>query len=305
MAKSLGQIHNVNSRAGPFTGVNQRYNIDLPGELTSQLQRMVRAGTFHKLVGIDITVDPSGLGPTQGGQVSGTIKYYLPTRGRCAAFRGAFKSMAEVMKTQGITMRDNELYDFKAPLNSDAVLNPTPMENQATLNGTDGLCLYNTAVPGASIFDVHNASVQPAVYSPASGVIFQEGFDTLLQGPGGTDFVLNDAVPYTGNHDTASLSVESIPFTCSYEPATATSSASTVKFSFRPDPALYIAILCGQMQIVIDEINLTGGATSVVLNVSSQVSGWKSIMGNPDKKPRKKKKVPWSQAQLRNFANRK
>ena len=57
MAKSLGQIHNVNIRAGPFTAVNQKYNCDLAAELTAQLQRMVRAGTYHKLVGVDMTLE--------------------------------------------------------------------------------------------------------------------------------------------------------------------------------------------------------------------------------------------------------
>jgi hypothetical protein len=62
-------------------------------------------------------------------------------------------------------------------------------------------------------------------------------------------------------------------------------------FSFRPDPALYVAILCGQLQIVIDEIDLPAGTPSVTLEVAAQVSGWKSIMGNPDKKKRSSKKM--------------
>lgn len=72
MAKSLGMIHNVNLRAGPFTAINQRYNIDLPGELTDQLQRMVRCGTFHKLVGLDMTAEFTGL-TSQSATVSGRI----------------------------------------------------------------------------------------------------------------------------------------------------------------------------------------------------------------------------------------
>lgn len=280
MAKSLGQIHNVNESAGPFTAVGEKYNVDLPGRLTEQLQRMVRAGTFHKLVGLDLTVNPSGVGPTQGGQISGRIRYFLPTKGRCAAFRGAFKSMAEIMKTQGITMRDNHMYDFKAPLNEFAALNT--FDNQATLDGLTGLCLTNTASPGAGIFEVHNSNVTP--FATTRPDIFSSGFDTVLQPSTGTDFVLNDTQPFTGNEMVAHDAYEEIPFVCSYEPATATASASSVAFSFRPDPALYVAVLCGQMQIVIDEINFVGGATNLVLNVSTQVSGWKSIMSNPDKK---------------------
>jgi hypothetical protein len=84
-------------------------------------------------------------------------------------------------------------------------------------------------------------------------------------------------------------SYEEIPFNVAFEPATATSGASTVDFQFRPDPALYVAVMCGQLQVVIDDINFTGpsgAAGSCQLNIATQVSGWKSIMGNPDKKRR-------------------
>lgn len=293
MAKSLGQIHTVNTNAGPFTAVNQKFNVDLPGELTDQLQRMVRAGTFHKLVGIDMTLNPTLFGPTQGATISGRLRYFVPTRGRCAAYRAAFKAMAEVMKQQGITMRDNKMYDFRAPLNEFSTVGSV-FPNQATLDGLTGLCLTNSATPGASIFGVHNAGVQP-VSTTSAADLFDEGFNTLLQArAGGTDFILNDALPFTGSALTASEEYEEIPFVVSYEPSTAISAASVVDYSFRPDPVLYIAILCGQIQVVVDEIALVGGATNAVLTTSFQVSGWKSIMGNPDKKPRKRMKAKTS-----------
>ena len=148
MAKSLGQIHVVNSIFPVNNTTGDKFNIDLPGQLTSQLQTMVRAGTYHKVVGIDMTLDTQGtLG---GGQVSGSILYYAPTHGRCSAYRAAFKSMAEVMKTQGISMRENRLYDFKAPINVAGTVNV--FQNQATLDGTNGLALNNTVNAGASIF---------------------------------------------------------------------------------------------------------------------------------------------------------
>lgn len=289
MAKSLGQIHNVNLRAGPFTAVNQRYNIDLPGELTDQLQRMVRAGTFHKLVGLDMTAEFTGL-TSQSATVSGRIRYFTPTRGRCEAFRAAFRSMAEVMKTQGISMRDNKMYDFRAPINNDATLNT--FNNRATLDGTNGLALTHPSVPGASIFGVHNEGVQPTSTTSA-GDVFTSGFDTILQGSGGTDFVLNDTLPFTGNPMNASEEYEEIPFTLSYIPTTGSPSyysGQVDMFSFRPDPALYLAILCGQLQIVIDTLDLGTGTPSVTLEVSAQVAGWKSIMGSPDSKKRSSKK---------------
>jgi len=283
MAKSLGQIHTVNT-VQTFSAVNQKQNIDLPGQLTEQLNRMVRAGTFHKVVGIDMTVNPTAVSPGFGGQISGRIRYFAPTRGRCAAFRHAFKATAEQMKTQGVSMRDNKLYDFRALLNDQGVLNTVP--NISTLDGVTALGL-RSSVAGASIFGVYNSGIQPVT---TGGDLFTAGFDTLLQGSGGTDFVLNDAQPYTGNPLSASLEYEEIPFACAYEPSTVGSSAETVTFQWRPDPALYLAVLCGQFQIVIDEINLVGGATGLALNVNTMVSGWKSIMGNPDKKPRRRSK---------------
>lgn len=280
MAKSLGQIHNVNFRAGGFSAINEKYNLDLAGELTSQLQRLVRAGTFHKVVGIDMTLETSGLA-TVGASVSGRIRYYTPTRGRCEAFRGAFRSAAELMKSQGVKMRDNKMYDFRAPLNDETTLNT--FANRATLDGTNGLALNHGTVSGASIFGVHNEGIQP-VSSTAAGDVFTSGFDTILQGAGGTDFILNDELPFTGNPLEASTEYEEIPFTLAYVPGAVGTSGQTVKFEFRPDPALYIAVMCGQMQIVIDELDYVGTPTNIVLEVSVQVAGWKSIMGNPDKR---------------------
>ena len=280
MAKSLGQIHNVNFRSGPFTAINEKFNLDLAGELTKQLQRMVRAGTFHKVVGIDMTLEPSGLA-TSGASISGHIRYYTPTRGRCEAFRGAFRSAAELMKSQGVKMRDNKMYDFRAPLNNETTLNT--FSNRATLDGTNGLALNHGTVSGASIFGVHNEGVQP-VSTTAAGDVFTSGFDTILQGSGGTDFILNDELPFTGNPLEASTDYEEIPFTLAYVPGAVGTSGQTVKFEFRPDPALYIAVMCGQMQIVIDEFDVVGTPTNIIIETSVQVAGWKSIMGNPDKR---------------------
>jgi len=290
MAKSLGQIHTVNT---PFSGinlVNEKFNIDLPGQLTEQLNRMVRAGTFHKVVGIDMTLNPVGVDPTSGGQVSGRLRYYAPTRGRCAAYRHAFKSTAEMMKTQGVSMRNNMLYDFRAPINNDLTVNTFP--NRSTLDGVNGLAL-NHPIPGASIFGVYNAGIQP-INTATSRPLFTAGFDTLLQGSGGTDFVLNDTQPYSGNNLSASLEYEEIPFAVSYEPSTVGAASSTVSFQWRPDPALYLAVLCGQLQVVIDEVNIVGPAASLKLDINTMVSGWKSIMGNPDKKPRRRMKAKTS-----------
>ncbi len=283
MAKSLGQIHIVNQNF-TISAAADKYNIDLPGELTNQLQTMVRAGTYHKVVGIDMTLKNTP-GLTGGGQVSGHLRYFAPTKGRCDAFRGAFRSMANVMKAQGLHMRDNPMYDFRAPINNDATVGPA-FENQATLDGSTGLALNHTTST-ASIFGVHNENQQPR-YTGTAGNLYNGGFKTLLQDPAvGTDFVLNDAVPYTGDRNFASQDYEEIPFVLSWTP---TSTDLAIEWMWRPDPALFLAVLCGQFQVVIDEIDKDGTVPSLDISIAVSVAGWKSIMGNPEKKRRTRRK---------------
>lgn len=285
-SKELGQIHTINtslefSTAQETTTPFVVGDIDVPAELTEQLQRMVRCGNYFKTVGIDLTLDLDST-LNESAVVSGFIRYYAPTRGRCEAFRGAFKAMADQMSIQGISMRDNLLYDFKAPINTEATAS---FRNQATLDGTNGLALNNTSNPGAGIFQVHNASVRP-VYEGSN--VFDEGFDTLLAAGGAkTDFVLNDVAPFTGNEHIASLDYETIPFQLAL--STTPDESATATFQWRPDPALYQAVLCGQYQVVFTDLQTESGTfppNLLNLNVAVMVSGWKSIMGNPDKKKR-------------------
>ncbi len=287
--KELGQIHTCNHSV-TVTGQGDTFNLDPAGVLTSQLQRIVRHGNFFKVVGIDIGVDTSTEGGRQGGgQVSGNLRYYAPTRGRCAAFRGAFKSMADYMKLQGISMRDNPMYDFRVPLNPQGV---NDLENQATLSGgssaTDGLFLSidgSGVGEGHGVFEIHNRSVQPQ-YTGTAGNLYQTGFDTLLQSnASGTDFVLNDTVPFTGNEQYADLQLEKIPFMISWTPD---STDMAIQFQWRPDPALYLAVMTGQFQLYVEEIDLDEGASGINLRIAIHIAGWKSIMGNPDKKRRRK-----------------
>lgn len=277
--KELGMIHTVNT-THEISASGQVSNIDLAGELTDQLNRMIRCGNYFKLVGIDMNLD--AIGTLGGGQISGHLRYYAPTKGRCAAFREAYKAMKNVMQMQGIETWTNPLYDFRAPLNDEtAVSGDYP--NQATLDGDRGLTL-NDSSTSSSIFGVYNESVRP-VYTSTADNLFGPGFKTVLSDlqTTPTDFVRHDAKPFTGNPDSASLEYEEIPFMISYTPDT---TDITVSVQWRPDPALYVAVLCGQLQIVVEELNKDGGADAVNLNVACHVSGWKSIMGNPDKKKR-------------------
>lgn len=280
-AKELGQIHTVNDiynlGSVPSGTIARRY--DLAGGLSDKLQRMVRQGNFFKLVGIDIAISPDVQGGSNGGTVSGYFRYYSPTKGRCAAFRHAFKAMADQMKMQGVPMRANANYDFRVALTDSATASPS-LINQASLDGTNGLAL-NAAVAGASVFGVYNKSVLPNLTTVPAGDLFDEGFDTLLQTGGAkTDFVLNDGTLFSGNEHTADLSYERIPFQISYDP----NGATTTVFEWRPDPALYVSIMTGNLEMVVEDITLSGTATQLRMDVSLYISGWKSIMGNPGKK---------------------
>jgi len=282
MPKSLGQIHTVNTTKFNIVDTSARHRIDLPGDLSLQLQKMVRAGNFFKLVGIDLSINPS-VTIQSGGRLSGFFRYYAPTRGRCAAYRNAFKAMANQMKIQGLSMRDNALYDFRVALSNDGSGGINALRNQATLDGTTGLAMNDTANPGADIFAVYNESVEP-FFTAAPSAQFKEGFDTLLQTSSGTDFVLNDDVMYRGNDHLANDQYEEIPFEVSW------SNSAVTNFQWRPDPALYIAILGGQLEMIIDSFETDTGTTLLNLDMNFMVAGWKSIMGNPDKKKSSSKK---------------
>ena len=274
MAKSLGQLHTVNKLL-TVTGSNQQFDIDFSGELTKQLQRMIRQGQFYKLVGIDMSM--TTVGETGGGQVSGYIRYYAPTKGRCDAYKNAFKAMKSVMDFQGIKYQNNKLYDFRCAFNDDS----PPFANWSTLDGANGLRLYSTTDEKRSVFSVHNDTVTPT-YEGTTGDLFDSGFDTIInEGASATDFVINDTIPYSGNHMFAETEWEYIPFTLSWTPDT---TDLAVKFQWRPDPALYLAVMCGLMQVQVEELNKDGGAPGVEIACAFTISGWKSIMGNPTKK---------------------
>ncbi len=310
MAKELGMIHTIN-KSYDILGAAENSTpfllakVDVPGELTEQLQRTVRAGCYYKTVGIDIAL---GLDQdlTQSATVAGSIRYYAPTKGRCEAFRGAFKAMADQMQIQGISMRDNPLYDFRVPLTNTVPLASGTFPNQATLDGTTGLAFNDTATDGVGVFQVHNSGVRPQ-YDGTATDAFSTGFRTLLDGgTTRTDFVLNDTVPFTGNHNIASTDYESIPFqlVLSTDPNVSTTST----FQFRPDPALYIAVLSGQFEIIIDDFDIGSlgvGLNKVQLDIAVMVSGWKSIMGNPDKKKARLSRAQVMSSNLKSFGKRK
>jgi len=279
-AKELGQIHTVeytysvssadnNDLVGPFP-------LDLSEELSNQLQRLIRQGQYFKVVGIDMALSPL---VGAAGSVTGYLRYYAPTRQRCAAYRAAFKSMAELMDTQGVSMRNNAQYDFRVALTNNPSLGST-YRNNATMDGVNGLALNHATTAGASVFGVYNESVEPTTTGAPT---FSEGFDTILaSGAAKTDFVLANTSLFSGNEHEAGLEFDDIPFTLAYG-----GGETTVSFQWRPDPALYTAVMCGLFELFIEDCS---SPTDLELDISVMVSGWKSIMGNPDKKKKSSKK---------------
>lgn len=289
MAKSLGQIHTVNLIRTNVTSTADRYRVDLSGELTKQLQRQIRQGQYYKLVGLDMSIQTNA--PSAGGKISGFFRYYAPTMGRCAAYRAAFKAMADTMKLSGINMRDNAMYDFRVPITNTTGGGIIPFANQATMAGAGQQLALNDVNPGRGVFQVYNQSVQPK-FTGTPADLFGEGFVNRFDSAGSpqTDFVVNDEALYTGNEHEASLEYELIPFEVAYSPNNVASGSVVTSFEFRPDPALYIAILTGQLDLILDDVTLDAGASSIDIQMAWHVAGWKSIMGNPKKKSSSKKR---------------
>ncbi len=273
-AKELGMIHTVNFNRRISASTTDELLLDLPGQLSEQLQRLIRQGQYFKVAGIDMSLQ--AVGGTTGASCTGLLKYYAPTKGRCAAYRAAFKAMAEAMKVQGITMRDNHFYDFKvSPRNSSLYLNN--MSNCASFDGVNELTLAGTAPNG--VFAVYNDGIQPVQLTST----FSEGFGVF--GNAGNDFVVNENQQgYTGTDGrVADDEFEEIPFNISYD---STNNVSAMTFQWRPDPALYLAVMCGAFEVQFDQVSVTG-STEIDLEISIMVAGWKSIMGNPDRKKRR------------------
>ena len=108
MAKSLGQIHTVNYILNNVSN-GDRFLMDLPGELSQQLQHRVRMlGTF-KVCGFDIGIVGSA------GAVTGRLRYYTPTQGRVEALKQAWQACKDMLKLNGVKYWNNLNYDFRTP----------------------------------------------------------------------------------------------------------------------------------------------------------------------------------------------
>ena len=306
MPKSLGQIHTVNyENLGPIES-DTEYLIDLAGELTKQLQHMVRAMSAFKLVGMDFALSqPTGSPDPVSCTVTGNVAFYAPTQGRVTALQMAYKSVRRMMKLSGVKPSDNITYDFRPPIADPASFeNGADFYNQASIED-NGLatCLANGPGGSSNIFGIYNQGINPR--SALGGVTgFEEGFDIgLRSNAASADWALNEGVILQAlTAPIASEEFEEIPFDLALSsmtphPAPTPTQAVPVAdtWMWRPDPALYLSILTGQLKLVLDEVDIVAGETDeVTLDCAFHVAGWKSILGSKKRKRRRSKKRRYS-----------
>ncbi len=290
MAKSLGQIHTVNFAIDDVQS-GDRYILDLAGSLWEQLEHRVRQGNYFKIVGIDMDIQDAS--EVESSVVDGRLFYYSPTRGRCAAYRAAFKAMMENYSDLGVPARDNYAYDFRVPFNNSAT-NIADFRNKAyfEVDGAgDPLPLQLADDSDVGVFTKWNASLPQLETSAGAGNIVGSGYH-IWTDPGNTDWdgiagtaELIGTQPSGDAPPRASLEAEYIPFNLANEG----DGNFGMNFNWRPDPALYLPNLTGQFYLAIDEA-LSGDQERPGLQLAVHVAGWKSIMGDPDTKKKRRGK---------------
>ena len=291
MPKSLGQIHTVKfnyETLASGTGSNNAHLCDVSGKLTQQFNRQIRQMQNFKMVGIDLVAQlPDSI--TIGADrviCKGRLRYFQPTKGRCDALRTAYQQVMSQMRDRGIDPRDNRGYDFRvlprgvSNYTTNIAYDTVALTNNSTLNGTKELAMTdNTAAP-FEVFDSHNANVRPQITSGTAD--FAEGLQTQIGTiVTATDFVLNDGEISEGNPNFADTDMEEIPFELAYD----STARRVTQFNWRPDPALYLSVLTGQVEIVLDEITAAGQGTGelpgIEIDCSIHIAGWKSILKRP------------------------
>jgi len=305
MPKSLGQIHTVSHEWSHVTydlSADNRLLLDLPGELTRQLQHMVRMMSSFKVVGVDMAFGPvvgaSGISCSMSGQ----LKYFAPTEGRVKALKNAYTTVRRMMKLSGVLPKDAITYDFRPIIQDPADFeNGGDIGNQASIED-NGLatCLISGPAASSNVFGIYNQGIVPR-QSVGTVASFEEGFDIGLRtNVASADWTLNEKVFLASSIPNASEEYEVIPFELSYTssdhsvgPGAGPSTSAT--WNWRPDPALYLSVLTGQIVIHIEESNALDAAgvpsmDDTQLDVAVHVAGWKSILGSNKKSRRSRKK---------------
>ena len=130
------------------------------------------------------------------------------------------------------------------------------------------------------VFDNYNSNVRPVSAAPTG--VYASGLETQLSGGGQIDFVLEEGLIHEGNPNLADLELEEIPFSLTFNPA----SQRSVSLNWRPDPALYVSVLGGFVEIVIDEVEASGASgvgaiQGIEMDIAMHWAGWKSIVQKP------------------------
>ncbi len=307
MPKSLGQIHTVSHE---FANVDYSLSsgnkllIDLPGQLTVQLQHMVRMMSSFKVVGIDMTIGPVLGASSLTASMSGQVQYYQPTKGRVEACQMAYDSVRRMMKLSGVKPHNAINYDFRPIIrdpadfeNEDDIFNVASIEDNGLAS-----CLASGPALSSNIFGIWNQGIQPRHTLGINQWNPEEGFAIgLRSNVASADWTLNEGVYLQAvSAPTADETLESIPFELSYSPPDTVGginmNANAVEFEWRPDPALYLSVLTGQLIIDIESftaVNDEGVADpdDAQLDIAVHVAGWKSILGSNKKRRRSKRKA--------------
>lgn len=302
MPKSLGQIHTTKfnyEAASTSLGESNAFLCDNSAKLSNQFNRNIRMMQSYKWVGADLVVQlPENVNPlgteSTSVQVKGRMRYFAPTKGRCQALRDAFNQFRTMAKGQGVNPGKNRLFDFRVIPRSElqysinaSALNPDEiLRNLTTLDGSNPLVMVEGS-SGTSVFETYNESVRPRSSAVVPGS-YSSGLDTWQSGTQ-TDFVLNEGLIQSGNPNEADLEFEEIPFVLTYDSV----DPRSMSLQWRPDPALYVSVLGGFVEIVLDEITATGASGGIAVDgvevdIAMHWAGWKSIVQAPKSRTRRK-----------------
>ena len=206
-----------------------------------------------------------------------------------------------MMKLSGVKPTNTANYDFRPVIADPATfLNGDDFHNQASIED-NGLatCLANG--PGSSnIFGIYNQGIIPRIAFGSTN--FEEGFDIGLRtNADSADWTLNEGVYLQAlSQPLASEELESIPFDVAFTSASQSAVADDLtavanSMEWRPDPALYLSVLTGQLIVQIEQISAfdTGNnevLDEVTIEAAIHVAGWKSILSDGKKKRRHSKR---------------
>jgi len=276
-----------------MVGEANAFLADSSAALSTQFNRNIRMMQSYKWVGADLVVQLPEIVNPFGGQstqvsVKGRMRYFAPTKGRCNALRAAYQQFRETARQQGVNPSNNKLFDFRViprTMGNYEPLNPVfgPIYNTTTLDGINPLTMVGSVA--TACFPTYNTGVSPKDTGVTSGD-FTSGLRTQVGTlTTQTDFVQNEGTIQTGNHLIADLEMEEIPFVLTFDGA----DKRTSSLQWRPDPALYVSVLGGFVEFVLDEVKATGATGTLPvdgfeMDIALHWAGWKSIVQAPSKK---------------------